>query len=279
MSKIRTAIIATAIAALTAAGLASAPSVQAAAPNCTPDAATVGLNAVWGDPAPVARAYSCTATVFPGSKLMVTGSHGGTGGGCTSNFLFRGSNGRTYIGTAGHCTLTRTNVDGDRGEIFDRYLGARVQDGAGREIGRVEYAIQQGDFDFALIRLRERVSYDTALPHWGKVTGINSERSTAPIELRWVGRATGLGDILFARSGYAFGMPNPNTVTAFGLIAPGDSGGPVVDRAGKAIGVNVAFGVSAGSSAGDYGVQIITRLAPQLDRAAKKTGQTFTLLR
>lgn len=277
MRLIRAAVIGLTAVALTASALVGAPSAQAG-PDCTPDALTGALGSVLGGPAPVGTPYSCTKTIFPGAKLQVAGSHGGGGGGCTANFLFRGSNGRTYLGTAGHCTLAVTNVDGDRGEFHDPSMGALVQDGNGRQIGRVEYAVQQGSFDIALIRLRAGVTYSTALPHWGPVTGINTTTTASPIELRWVGHGTGIGSVLYARSGLALGMTDPNEVYALGLIAPGDSGGPVVDADGKAIGVNVAVGASVGFPSGT-GVQVITRLAPQLAKAKQKTGITFTLLR
>lgn len=278
MHKVRALILGIAVAALAGAGLAGAPAAQAGA-NCTPDAVTAGLNSVLGGPAPVSTPYSCTKDVYPGVKLAVAGSHGGGGGGCTANFLFSGSNGGTYLGTAGHCTLAKSNVDGDRGEFFDLANGALVQNGNGVQIGRVEYAIQQGVSDIALIRLLPNVTYDTALPHWGPVTGLNSSTSDSLTELRWVGHGTGIGQLLYARSGYALGMPDANQVTAFGVIAPGDSGGPVIDSHGKAIGVNVAVGASVGLPLGMTGVQIITRLAPQLAQASHLTGTTYSLLK
>lgn len=277
MQQIRALVVGIAIAAFVAVGLASAPTAQAGA-NCTPDAVTAGLNSVLGGPAPVSTPYTCTKDVYPGVKLAVAGSHGGGGGGCTANFLFKGSDGGTYLGTAGHCTLAESNLDGDRGEFFDPDMGALVQNGSGKQIGRVEYAIQQGAADIALIRLRQGVTYDTAMPHWGPVTGLNSATTDSPTELRWVGHGTGIGEVLYARSGYALGMPDADQVTALGLIAPGDSGGPVVDSQGRAIGVNVALGASIGVPPGYTGVQIITRLAPQLARAATVTGTTYTLL-
>ena len=277
MRLIRAVVVGLTAAALIATSLVGAPTANAG-PSCTPDAVTGGLTTLTGGPIPVGTPYSCTKAVFPGAKIRVAGSHGGTGGGCTASFVFRGSNGRTYLGTAGHCTLAVTNVDGDRGEFHDPLMGALVQDANGAQIGRVEYAIQQGAYDLALIRLRSGVSYDTALPHWGPVTGINTAISSSPIELRWVGHGTAIGNVLYARSGFALGMPDANEVRALGLIAPGDSGGPVVDSAGKAIGVNVAVAAAIGFPPGNTGVQVVTRLAPQLARAKQKTGITFTLL-
>ena len=38
-------------------------------------------------------------------------------GQCTLNFVFNGSDGRTYIGTAGHCILGTSPFGGDVGEM------------------------------------------------------------------------------------------------------------------------------------------------------------------
>ncbi|MGH9274763.1 MAG: trypsin-like peptidase domain-containing protein [Acidimicrobiales bacterium] len=273
MRHTRTSILAAALLALTAAGFAMAPGAQAATANCTPDAVTTTLNGLFGGPAPVGTPYTCTIPVHPGARIDVAGSHGGSGGGCTANFVFRGSDGRDYLGTAGHCTLAESNISGDVGEFADAN-GAVVKDANGRRIGQIAYAIQRDPYDFALIRLDTGIAFDKALPHWGAPTGTNTSTSASPTVLNWVGHGTVIGDVLYARSGLALGTSDPNQIAAVGLIAPGDSGGPVVDSSGRAVGVNVALGVALGT---EPGVQFITRIAPQLARATALTGVTFTL--
>lgn len=270
----RTAVVAIATLLLSGLGLVTVPRADAA-PNCTPDAVTGVANQLFGGPAPVATPPSCVVPVHPGALISVDGSHGGGGGSCTANFVFRGTDARLYLGTAGHCTLAESNLSGDVGEFADPAgKGAEVRDKNGRRIGEVAYAVQQEPKDFALIRLDRGIRTGRFLPHWGPVTGINTSTDSGPTVLRWVGHGLAIGDLLYARSGVALGTPDPDQVTSFGLIAPGDSGGPVVDDQGKAVGVNVAIGVSVGT---DPGVQIITRLAPQLQRASAVTGVGYTL--
>ncbi|MGQ0433777.1 MAG: trypsin-like peptidase domain-containing protein [Microthrixaceae bacterium] len=263
-------IVATLCAILSALTLTSGPAAQAA-PNCTNALAP----SVAGKPAPVGTPYTCANPVHPGARISVAGSHGGAGGSCTANFAFTGSDGRSYLGTAGHCTLAASNLSGDRGEWADAVgTGPQVKDSTGRTIGRITYAIQQDPKDIALIRLETGIVVDKAMPHWGAVTGINTTSDTMPMELRWVGHGVGIGSVLYARTGVTTRTTNPDTIYGVGAIAPGDSGGPVVDAQGRAVGVNVTIGASVGTNSG---VQFITRLAPQLARATAVTGVTYTL--
>lgn len=274
MRRTQITIAAVAAVVLSAVAFSSGLNAQASAPNCTPDLATGSANGVLGGPAPVGTPYSCTNPVFPGALIKVDGSHGGNGGTCTANFVFSGSDGLNYLGTAGHCTLAKSNISGDAGEFQDAPgAGAVVKDRNNRVIGRVAYAIQKGQKDFALIRLGSGITFDKALPHWGAVSGINTSTPSGRTELRWVGNGDGVGNVLYARSGYATSISSPDYVAGIGVIAPGDSGGPVIDALGRAIGVNVAIGLSVTPP----GAQIITRLAPQLARATAFTGIGYSL--
>lgn len=275
MRRTRMSILAVALLVLTAAGFTSGPSAHAATANCTPDALTGLLTSVVGGPAPVGTPYTCAIPVHPGARIDVAGSHGGSGGGCTANFVFRGSDGRDYIGTAGHCTLITSNIGPDVGEFAETETsGAVVKDGDGRRIGRIAYSILQDPYDFALIRLDPGITFDSALPHWGAVTGINTSTAASPAIMRWVGHGTGISEVLYARTGLALGTSDPNEVICIGLSAPGDSGGPVVDDQGRAVGVNVALVAAVGTEGGN---QLITRLAPQLARATALTGVSYAI--
>lgn len=272
MRRTKLTIATTALAVLAAIGVTAGPGADAAAPNCTPDLATGAAQTALGGPPPVGTPYSCANPVHPGARISVSGSEGGSGGSCTANFLFRGNDGRNYLGTAGHCTLALSNVGGDRGEFsYGPGQGAAVRDRTGRHIGRVAYAVQQGPKDFALIRLDPGITFDREMPHWGPVTGTNTSDSFTPIELRWVGHGVGVGSALYARSGMSLYTTNRDQLNGAGVVAPGDSGGPVVDAQGRAVGVNVAIGVGPLP-------QIITRIPVQLARASAVTGISYTLL-
>ena len=75
-------------------------------------------------------------------------------GQCSFNFLFTGSDGSRYMGTAGHCILGESPIGGDVGEeSWAPGTGPVARDGDGNRIGEFSYAILQDPKDFALIRL------------------------------------------------------------------------------------------------------------------------------
>ena len=205
-------------------------------------------------------------------------------GQCTFNFLFNGSDGRRYIGTAGHCILGDSPVGGDVGEqTWGVGAGPEARDGNGQRIGEFAYAILQDPKDFALIRIDAGVASNPQMCHFGGPTGINSDTPglDAPTVLQIFGNGVGIGTVLPARSMVALGMPDPDHVFAEGLVLPGDSGSGVTSADGRAVGVAVTTGLHTGSfgtSGIDAGEVGITRLAPQVARAQSVLGTSLTLL-
>lgn len=205
--------------------------------------------------------------VRPGGRVL------GATGDCTIGFVFAGSDGRRYAATAGHCVL---EADAEKAWPLDRRgnppASAPVaRDSAGKQIGRFAYAIVQGELlDFALVRIDRGVAVDPQMCHFGGPTGLNSVIDEDLIELRHVGQ--GLGSALTARTAWApFGLYRDDVTYAWGAAWYGDSGGPVVDAKGRAVGV-VTHLVASGL--GDIRVN---RLAPHVTRAQRLLRVALTL--
>ncbi len=219
--------------------------------------------------------------VRPGSLVETEG------GACTLNFMFTDPAGDRYMGTAGHCILATSPLgQQDNGEVtFEAGDGPVASDAAGNRIGEFVYAIQQDPKDFALIRLDDGVEASPQVCQFGGPTGINDERPglLEPTVLSNYGNPLGLGSGVTAKSFVALGMPDSDHVFATGLVLPGDSGGPVLDEEGRAVGVVVTTGLQLGDSliSGDgldVGLVGITRLVPQLERAEEALGTDFELV-
>lgn len=207
---------------------------------------------------------------------------------CTLNFVFRGSDGRRYVGTAGHCILGEGSLGGENaGERSWRPGdGPRAKDSQGNRIGRFAYAALRNEKDFALIRLRDGVDPNARMCHFGGPTGTHGGRPSRTVTLNHYGNGLGVGDVLPARSMIAQGMPNRDHVFAQGIVVPGDSGGPVIFEAnggdGRAVGLTVTTGVHAasiGTRGIDAGTVGITRIPPQLERAERVLDVGLTLRR
>lgn len=253
---------------LTAALLAtsSLPAGARAASAAAADKATCRPILVSGPGVPVGTA-SCPG-VRPGAIVQTPI------GLCTFNFLFRDpKNGARYMGTAGHCILedaagNPAGLQLDVGEkTWARGKGPVAQDSAGKRIGEFAYAILKNPKDFALIRLDPKVKASAQMCYFGGPTGMNVA-TQGPTILHYFGNGVGIGDALPARTAIAPAMSSPDHVYAEGAIAPGDSGSGIISDDGKAVGVIVAVGASW-SGVGDAGNMDITRLPPQLARAAK----------
>jgi hypothetical protein len=202
-------------------------------------------------------------------------------GSCTFNFLFAGSDGNRYIGTAGHCILAQGPVAGDVGEFtWAPGTGPVARDATGQRVGEFAYAIQQDPKDFALIRLDPGVEASPQMCHFGGPTGINNDITPLPVALQYFGNGLGVGTVLPARTALAIGTPDPDHVFAQGLTIPGDSGAAINSADGRAVGVVVTLGAHLGSiglGGLDAGLMGITRLGPQLARAGEVLGLGFLL--
>jgi hypothetical protein len=202
-------------------------------------------------------------------------------GQCSFNFVYDGDDGATYIGTAGHCILGESPIGGDVGETsWPAGTGPEARDAAGARIGEFAYAILQDPKDFAVIRVDPGVAVDPQVCHFGGPTGVNADQTSGPVVLHHYGNGIAIGSVLPARTGLAVGMPDPDHVFAQALALPGDSGSGVISADGRALGVLVTVGVHSGtigSGGVDAGVVGITRLTPQLERAAEVLGVALTL--
>ncbi len=234
----------------------------------------------------------CTLIPVPAAAPIGTGTCPGVRPGaivrsdvgqCTLNFLFLGSDGSSYIGTAGHCILGTSSFGGDVGEmVWAPGTGPEARDDGGNRIGEFAYAILQDPKDFSLIRLDPQVQANAGMCHFGGPTAVNDDQPglTQLVVLNWFGNGVGVGAVLPARSALALGMPDPDHVFAQGLVAPGDSGSGVISSDGRAVGVLVTVGVhaaSVGLGGLDAGVIGITRLTPQVERAQAILGVNLDL--
>ena len=232
----------------------------------------------------------CDLIPVPAASPVGTGSCPGVrpgaivnsdSGQCTFNYAFSGSDGRTYIGTAGHCILGDSPIGGDAGESsWAPGSGPVARDANDQRIGEFAYAILQDPKDFSLIRVDAGVSVNPQMCHFGGPTGINSDRPASTVTLQHFGNGVGVGDVLPARSAVALGMPDPDHVYAEGAVVPGDSGSAINSGDGRAVGVIVTTGLllgSIGTSGVDAGTMGVTRLAPQVARATQVTGTSYTL--
>lgn len=198
-------------------------------------------------------------------------------GGCTFNFLFAGSDGNQYMGTAGHCILGDSTITVDVGErTWAHGRGPEARDGAGARIGEFAYAILEDPKDFALVRLDRSVAADPRMCHFGGPTGVNDDLTGDPVILQHYGNGLAVGEALPARSSVALTMPHRDHVFANGVAIFGDSGSGVVSDDGRAVGVLVTIGYFAAGQVGpgtmESGTIGITRITPQMRRAEQALG-------
>jgi hypothetical protein len=218
-----------------------------------------------------AAAVAACEGVRPGATVLTEGTQ------CSLNFVFRGSDKRVYIGTAGHCISDESGDELTGEHSWGPRQGPLVRDGEENPIGRVAYSILRGTRDIALIRLNKSVVPNPSLCEYGGPTAINNDLTERMVVLNFYGNGLLLGGLIPARSIIAPGMPNPDIVHADGPAAPGDSGAGVISADGRAVGVLVTFGLHTGDPG--FGLIGVTRLAPQLALARQATGVRFRLVK
>lgn len=269
-------LLSLALAATTVAPAAAAPSSEedavTAKPGCDdPATVTDGTPVLFeslGELLPTRTAAlplglgACTG-VRPGATVL------NDGGLCSFNYLFHGSDGQRYMGTAGHCVLGV--VTGE--QTWAPGSGPVARDASGNRVGEFAYAVLGGVRDFALVRLDEGVPASPQMCHFGGPTGINEDLSPGPVTLQHYGQALVFGQLLPGRTSVALTTSDPNQVFANGLALFGDSGGAVNSADGRAMGVLVTVGVHLAGlpNAGTIGV---TRIAPQVAQAKEALGLT-----
>lgn len=211
--------------------------------------------------------------VRPGAHVTTSA---GTGG--TLNFLFKGSDGKRYVGTAGHLLADEETLiwksDGPTATIDD-----------GTTIGHAVYASNhnQGTDDFALIRIARKVKADPSMCHWGGPTRLHKDISRDSTVLRQYGHGQGVSEGVPARSMLALTMIDETRVAAFGIVAPGDSGSPVISEDGRAVGLQYLLGATFGGvlsdpSKANPGNVVIYRLGPQVEAAETALGIELQLM-
>lgn len=201
--------------------------------------------------------------------------------GCSFAFLFRGSDGRDYASTAGHCALSAAGR-----KVWSRGDGPRVTDAAGRQIGNFVYAndVDTSDYakttDLAFIRLDRGLRGDPQMCAWGGPTRLLTEAVTGRTELHHNGGGLVLGDTVPSRTAYADGLPRRHRIHALGTVTFGDSGSGTTTADGSAVGINVTIepgaGGQVGGSFGAYAMGI-QRLDLAVADAAKALGVRLTL--
>jgi hypothetical protein len=225
--------------------------------------------------APVRSSGLSEALVKPGAGVTFNDTY------CTMNFVFRGSDGHRYVGTAGHCPL----ADVEDVVVYQRGKGIPAGDGSGSPIGEfifAAYSIEK-HYDFSLVRLDASVRPDPQMEHYGGPTGLNDEITTETELVNTYGQGMGVTEVVPARQLVApHGFDDRETLFVTGLASPGDSGAPVTSEADEALGILVAGGVflRVPDEGVPYpGVVEIARLDYNLDFAEQELGIKLRLMK
>lgn len=195
---------------------------------------------------PTAAAHH-RAPIQPGADIVVEG-----GTSCTLNFVFAAPNGTLYAGTAGHCVgevgnpaLVKTE---DEQLPHGNPIFAVSPDRA--EFGRVVFRIGSlgGEVltDFGLIRIHEdwRDRVDPTVRSWGGPSGDGRPEPGTKVYFHGHGAGFSLAEPTRGRVGVVeevqaglFGVRLVDAQFHNGPSVQGDSGTPVVDESGRAVGI------------------------------------------
>jgi len=207
--------------------------------------------------------------VRPGAAL-----HSGTET-CTFGFLLQGSDNSRYVMTAGHCAVSPDPArDPGWVKTWPLNAGPVVTDADGKKVGRFAYATMSGQFkDFALIRIDKSVPSYPRMCHFGGPVRLTTLVSNDDVQVHHYGVGIGVGDVLPARTGDAFfGLYRPDYVYFYGAVSEGDSGSPVIDASGEAVGIVTDRTTPFTGNAG------VNRLADHIAAASKALKVKLTLL-
>ena len=193
---------------------------------------------------------------------------------CTMAFLFTGSDRRRYVATAAHCAFDPDPAaDPGRTQTWRPGTGPVVKDAGGRQIGRFVYATMKGEFaDFALFRLDNGIAWNPQMCHFGGPTKITTEVHNRDVLVHHYGSGTGADGIPARTGDMFFGLYRADYVYFYGVASTGDSGGPVIDDTGAAIGVLTDLTTPFTGNVG------VNRLAGHLADASKALKTRLTLL-
>lgn len=200
---------------------------------------------------------------------------------CTINFLWAGTDGATYFGTAGHCAAAVGFGLSVRGvPVTAAQVVFTITEGVGR--------------DFALARVLPgaQAYVEPSMCFWGGPTGLYDRQATIdppgqvgglgtdvePFPIHHYGFGVGYGSQPWTRARTAWGaLAGPWDITLVTTAANGDSGSPVILATGEALG-HITHGVpgALGWSAGPLIRGMRTSAAVEL--AEEALGVQLTLL-
>ncbi|MDQ3962456.1 MAG: S1 family peptidase [Actinomycetota bacterium] len=176
--------------------------------------------------------------VRPGAKVLYRDAY------CTMNFVFKGSDGNDYVGTAGHCPF-QGNKEAVR--RWKKGRGLEARDASGIRIGEFAFAarVKDDDIDFALIRLDRGVEANPEMEFFGGPTGLNDDITYGLELINMYGHGLVFGDVKRDRQFLTpNGFDDKESIFATGAASPGDSGAPVTTDEDEALGIFVEGGAA-----------------------------------